>query len=197
MGCHRIDFECGTCPVRGGRDTCCANHGRRDRLLAALIQPYGGEVMWVRSLSTLDCSKILARSHFGHLGCSKDGRPYVVPFYFCYSDSRLYAFSMPGKKIDFMRANPCVCVLVDERGSGREWRSVLVDGRFEELKGDTPQNKIDQEHAWNLLSKHVNWWEPGGLKPDQRPIAQHSSHLFFRICVEQVSGREAVEGEQS
>lgn len=154
--------------------------------------------MWVRELSPLDCTKILTRSHFGHLGCAKDGRPYVVPFYFSYSDNRLYAFSMPGKKIDYLRANPCACVLVDERGSGREWRSVLVDGRFEELKDDTPEHKVDQQHAWNLLSKnllskHVNWWEPGGLKPDKRPITNHSSHLFFRIHVEEISGREAKE----
>ncbi|CAN7329132.1 pyridoxamine 5'-phosphate oxidase family protein [Aminobacter sp. LjRoot7] len=149
--------------------------------------------MWVRELSTLDCTKILTRSHFGHLGCAKDSRPYVVPFYFCYSDSRLYAFSMPGKKVDYMRANPSVCVLVEERGEGREWRSVLVDGRFEELKNDTLQHKADQEHAWTLLSKHVNWWEPGGLKPFQRPVTDHSLHLFFRIVVEQISGREAKE----
>jgi len=150
--------------------------------------------MWIHALTTLECTNLLARSHFGRLGCAKDGRPYVVPFNFCYADSRLYAFSMPGQKIDYMRANPSVCVLVEERGDGREWRSVVVNGRFEELKDDSPQHKLDQEHAWALLSTHVNWWEPGGLKPTQRPVADASSHLFFRILVEQISGREAKEG---
>lgn len=148
--------------------------------------------MWIRKLTALDCTKILARSHFAHLGCTKDGKPYVVPIYFAFHDNHIYAFSMPGRKIDFMRANANACVLVEERGHGREWRSVLVEGRYEELS-DLPAQKAAQERAWKLLSKHVNWWEPGGLKPDERPVVHHSSHLFWRISVDQMSGREARE----
>jgi nitroimidazol reductase NimA-like FMN-containing flavoprotein (pyridoxamine 5'-phosphate oxidase superfamily) len=54
--------------------------------------------MHIRSLSTLECTKMMSASRLGHLACVKDGRPYVVPIYFAYADNHLYAFSMPGKK---------------------------------------------------------------------------------------------------
>ncbi|TGV54549.1 pyridoxamine 5'-phosphate oxidase family protein, partial [Mesorhizobium sp. M2D.F.Ca.ET.160.01.1.1] len=75
--------------------------------------------MQIRTLSALECTKILTANRFGHLACAKDGQPYVVPFYFAHADNHLYAFSMPGKKIDWMRSNPLVSVQVEERGTGR------------------------------------------------------------------------------
>jgi len=44
-----------------------------------------------------------------------------------------------------------------------------------------------------VLSKHPDWWEPGALKPVVPPTADGEPHVFFRILIEQVSGREASE----
>lgn len=38
--------------------------------------------MLVRTLSTLECTKLLTANRVGHLACAKDGQPYVVPFYY-------------------------------------------------------------------------------------------------------------------
>jgi nitroimidazol reductase NimA-like FMN-containing flavoprotein (pyridoxamine 5'-phosphate oxidase superfamily) len=148
--------------------------------------------MRIRSLSTLECSKVLEANRFAHLACARDGRPYVVPVYFAYADNHLYSFSMLGKKIDCMRTNPHVSVVVEERGEGRQWKSVIVDGRYEELP-DRIGHKRERDHAWSLLSKHVDWWEPGALKPVNPPLSDHSDHVFFRILVDEISGREARE----
>ena len=75
--------------------------------------------MQIRTLSVLECTKILMANRVGRLACAKDGQPYVVPLYYAHSDAHLYAFSMPGKKIEWMRANPLVSVQVDEHGLGR------------------------------------------------------------------------------
>jgi nitroimidazol reductase NimA-like FMN-containing flavoprotein (pyridoxamine 5'-phosphate oxidase superfamily) len=150
--------------------------------------------MRIRILSQLECSHVLTEGRLGHLACTKDGQPYVVPIYFAYSDNHLYAFSMPGKKIEWMRANPLVSVVVEERNHGREWRSVVVDGRYEELP-DRIGHKVQRDHAWSLLSRHADWWQPGALKPVTPPLSDHSEHVFFRILIGQVSGREAVEEE--
>jgi len=115
-----------------------------------------------------------------------------VPIYFAYADGHLYAFSMPGKKIEFMRANPVVSLIVEERGRGREWKSVHVEGRFEELP-DRIGHKRERDHAWSLLSTHADWWEPGALKPVTPPLSDHSEHIFFRVFVDQLYGREAKE----
>ena len=145
-------------------------------------------MMNVRMLSNLECTKLVAENRLGHLECAKNGQPYVVCFTYAHADNHLYAFSMPGKKIDWMRANPLVCAQIDEHRQGREWRSVIVDGRYEELL-----DPVGRDHAWSLLSKHFDWWEPGGLKPVTSEISDHSPHVFFRISIEQMSGREARE----
>ncbi len=148
--------------------------------------------MQVNSLTTLECTKLLSANRVAHLACARDGMPYVVPLHYAYADIHLYAFSMPGKKIDIMRANPQVSVIVENRGHGRDWQSVIVDGRFEELP-DRIGHKLERDHAWSLLSKNFDWWEPGALKPVTPVQSGHLDHIFFRILVDQVSGREARE----
>ena len=60
--------------------------------------------MLIHTLSALECTKLLAANRVGRLACAKDGQPYVVPN--AHAGKHLYAFSMPGKKIEWMRANP-------------------------------------------------------------------------------------------
>jgi hypothetical protein len=118
--------------------------------------------------------------------------PYAVPIFFAYADNSLYAFSMVGKKIEIMRANDRVCVFVEEGKEGRLWRSVVVEGRFEELP-DRVGFKRQRDHAWTLLSRYANWWEPGALKPEPFSDPRGPQNVFFRISVEAMSGREAVD----
>ncbi|GAB3924065.1 pyridoxamine 5'-phosphate oxidase family protein [Mucilaginibacter myungsuensis] len=69
----------------------------------------------------------------GHLACQQDGIPYIVPINYVYRKGAIYAHSGPGKKIDIMRRNPAVCFEVDDITSVFRWRSVIVQGIFEEL----------------------------------------------------------------
>lgn len=148
--------------------------------------------MQVRTLDRSECVRLLSTSRVGRLACSLDGQPYVVPIHFAYADNSLYGFSMLGRKIDYMRSNPKVSMLIEEHGPGREWKSVVIDGRFEELP-DRIGHKRDRDHAWSLLSRHAAWWEPGSLKPVIPPVSDHANHVFFRIVIDRVSGREAKE----
>lgn len=146
--------------------------------------------MQIRTLTTFECTQLLSANRVGRLACARDGQPYVVPIHYAYASDYLYGFSMPGKKIEWMRANPLVAVQVDEQGAGRGWQSVVVDGRYEELP-DRIGHKRERDHAWSLLSKHSDWWEPGALKPVIPVVANSTPHIFFRILVTSVSGRDA------
>ena len=148
----------------------------------------------VKEMTRQECVAVLSACRLGRLACVCDNRPYVVPIHFVLANDHLYSFSMQGKKIDSMRTNPLVCVLVDKFAPRREWRSVIVYGRYEELP-DTPQRRDEREHAWSLLQLHANWWEPGGLKPPLQPAASASSHLFYRIRIESLTGRQAIESD--
>jgi nitroimidazol reductase NimA-like FMN-containing flavoprotein (pyridoxamine 5'-phosphate oxidase superfamily) len=149
--------------------------------------------MWIRVLSPVECTQVLSDHRIAYLACAKEGRPYVVPIYYAYWDNAIYAFSMPGKKIECMRANAMVSLLVEEKERGREWKSVVIEGRYEELP-DRIGHKVERDRCWALLSKHANWWEPGALKPVTPPLSNHSEHIFYRILIDRVSGREAKEG---
>ena len=87
---------------------------------------------------------------FGRLGCARDNQPYVVPIYFAYEPDHLYGFSTFGRKIEWMRANPRVCVEVEEVASHFSWVSVILNGRYQELP-DTPECSSERQHAYPLL----------------------------------------------
>jgi uncharacterized protein len=106
--------------------------------------------------TTLD---LLTRTHLGRLACAQGSQPYVVPFYFAYHNNFLYSFTTVGQKIDWMRANPLVCVEADEVVSPEEWASVIVFGRYEELP-DTSEYQPERAVAYSLLQK-----KPGGGNP--------------------------------
>jgi len=148
--------------------------------------------MRVQSMSAMECGSVVDKHRLGHLACSQNDRPYVVPIYYAHRDKFLYSFSMPGKKIDIMRSNPHVSVLVEEFTQDRAWKSVIMEGMFEELP-DRVGSKIKREQAWLLLSRYAGWWEPGSLKPAPLPTSDHSDHLFYRISIDAISGRETIE----
>lgn len=129
---------------------------------------------------------MLARTHLGRLACARGMQPYVVPIYFAYHNNWLYSFSVLGQKIDWMRANPLVCVEADQMR--RElWATVVVFGRYEEL-GDTPELRDERTFAFNLLQRRAMWWEHGGARqtPGGTPTAVP---VFYRIKIEQITGR--------
>jgi nitroimidazol reductase NimA-like FMN-containing flavoprotein (pyridoxamine 5'-phosphate oxidase superfamily) len=133
---------------------------------------------------------LLARTHLCKLACAQGNQPYVVPCYFAYNNNSLYSFSTIGQKIDWMRANPLVCVEADEVVSQEEWVSVIVFGRYEELP-DTPEYQFEQALAYNLLRKKAQWWEPAYLKTILHGTDRPLVPVFYRIHIVQITGHRA------
>jgi nitroimidazol reductase NimA-like FMN-containing flavoprotein (pyridoxamine 5'-phosphate oxidase superfamily) len=146
--------------------------------------------MLIMEMEDAACRELLARTGFGRLACVRDDRPYVVPFFFGYGKLHLYSFAMPGRKIDSMRANPHVCVQADEIRSPRAWKSVVVQGEYEEL-ADTLMWQAERQVAWRLFQHTPNWWQPGSSKLPDADHDQTGKAIWFRILMTEVSGREA------
>src|SRR5579863_5990062 len=91
--------------------------------------------MVIREMSTEACLRVLARARLARLACARENQPYVVPVYLVYHEASgcLYGFTTPGQKVEWMRANPLVCVEVDEIAAYDQWVSVIALGRYEEL----------------------------------------------------------------
>src|SRR5215210_5106332 len=90
---------------------------------------------------------LLSRIGFGHLGCVREGRPYVVPMHYAYDGECLYLFTTEGMKTSFIEANPEVCLQVEEIESASRWQSVMVTGRAERLS-----RQEEEEHAMQLIT---------------------------------------------
>ncbi|MHA6688281.1 pyridoxamine 5'-phosphate oxidase family protein [Mesorhizobium sp. A556] len=118
--------------------------------------------MIVREMTAQENTSVVSAGRMVRLACAMDGQPYVVPIYYALAYRHLYSFSMPGQKVEWMRANPKVCVQVDDLSSARNWKSIVIYGVFDKL-ADRIGTKVERERAWSLLEKHANWWEPGGL----------------------------------
>jgi len=143
--------------------------------------------MIIVEMDRSQCMALLASSRHGRLACARDGQPYIVPITYAADGHNLYSFSLVGQKIEWMRANPKVCIEVDKSPNAREWQSVVAYGRYEELP-DRIGWKVQRERAWSLLSQEAEWWAPGGYKPAGQPP---TPNLFYRIVIDEVTGRHA------
>ncbi|MBP1859922.1 pyridoxamine 5'-phosphate oxidase family protein [Rhizobium herbae] len=146
--------------------------------------------MKLRELAPDDCMELVRAGRLARLACCRDDRPYVVPIHYGVDGNVLYSFTMPGRKLDMMRANPFVCLEIDKFDHGHEWTSVVVDGVFRELENEENRSR-ERIHAWSLLQLNIDWWEPGAFKPQQQPVHSKSPHVFFAIEISAVSGRHA------
>jgi nitroimidazol reductase NimA-like FMN-containing flavoprotein (pyridoxamine 5'-phosphate oxidase superfamily) len=63
-----------------------------------------------------------------------------------------------GKKIEWMRLNPCVCVEIDEVRNHFRWAGLIVTGRYEEFP-DEPEYRTGRDHAQMLFEKRFLWWQ--------------------------------------
>jgi nitroimidazol reductase NimA-like FMN-containing flavoprotein (pyridoxamine 5'-phosphate oxidase superfamily) len=150
--------------------------------------------MRIVATSQEECSDLLKRVSVGRLACSLDDQPYVVPVSFLYEGDFIYIFSTLGKKVEWMRQNPKICLQADEIGSWSNWTSVVVTGKYLELRD--PYYTSEREHAIEQLEQVTEWW--------RNPLAQRREQtndlliesVFFRIDIESMSGlRTMVEPE--
>ena len=146
--------------------------------------------MVIHPLTPDECFELLARARQGRLACSRYEQPYIVPFSFYLDRPRacLYSFSTLGQKIEWMRANPRVCVEADEIVDRLNWTTVVVFGRYEEL-ADSPEDEAARRRAFELFQQRDAWWLPGAGKPPSGD--EHATAIIYRITIDRMSGRRA------
>ena len=79
----------------------------------------------------------------GRLGCVDSSKMYVVPVTYAYNNGYIYGHTKDGLKIHMMRKNPKVCFEIDWMKDMNNWKCVIVNGTFEELKGDDANNGLE------------------------------------------------------
>jgi nitroimidazol reductase NimA-like FMN-containing flavoprotein (pyridoxamine 5'-phosphate oxidase superfamily) len=173
--------------------------------------------MIIREMSNEECFRVLANSRLARLACASNNQPYVVPVYLAYHESPagepcLYGYATVGQKVEWMRANPQVCVEVDDVKNCISWRSVIAFGRYEELPavaeptvGHPPERaeghhyevvfeEAERHLCYQLLQTQALWWEPASTAraaQDNRDSAASFVPILYKISIDRVTGHEA------
>ncbi len=140
----------------------------------------------MRALTEEEILELLNSARMGRLGCIDNNEPYVVPINYFFEAGVVYSHSLPGRKIDALRARPLACLQVDAIEGDFNWRSVIAYGNFEEIRVPSERRSILQ----NLLSRFPL------LTPVESVIAQDASapdSIVFRIRIDRMTGM--AEGE--
>jgi uncharacterized protein len=178
--------------------------------------------MRIREMSREECVGVLTGVRLMRVACASANQPYVLPMYLAYhqpldGEPCLYGFTTIGQKVDWMRANPLVCVEFDDVASDMKWVTVIVFGRYEELPAVPAQNvgrfpehpcaerssilpeapKPTNETllAHDLLESRAMWWEPASTMRAalaQANLARGLSPVFYKVWIDQMTGYESI-----
>jgi nitroimidazol reductase NimA-like FMN-containing flavoprotein (pyridoxamine 5'-phosphate oxidase superfamily) len=127
----------------------------------------------------------------GRIGCSAEGRTYVVPITYVFDGEAIYGHSAEGLKITMMRANPHVCFQVDQRENLANWRSVIAWGVYEELQGKEALDALQLLVArlMPLVTSETLRLPDGPFLAAAKPVIDAPKTTIYRIRLTERSGR--------
>jgi nitroimidazol reductase NimA-like FMN-containing flavoprotein (pyridoxamine 5'-phosphate oxidase superfamily) len=135
----------------------------------------------MKPLSEEEARALLSACRIGRLGCVDNGEPYVVPINYVFEDGAIYSHSLPGRKIEALRAHPRACLQVDEIEDDFNWRSALAYGDFEEIRVPSDRRSVLRK----LLARFPL------LTPVESMMAQDAGapdSIVFRIRIDRITG---------
>jgi nitroimidazol reductase NimA-like FMN-containing flavoprotein (pyridoxamine 5'-phosphate oxidase superfamily) len=144
----------------------------------------------LEDLNDAQIEEILKGNLIGHMGCSANGVPYVIPICYAYSHGRIYGRTYEGKKLDMLRENANVCFQVENIENMLKWKSAICWGRFEELTDNDNRNeavqvlqsRITAVIESDVLRQSLHW-------PFSITDQTSAKGIFFCIQVTKMTGR--------
>ena len=142
-------------------------------------------------LTSQEIEALVSRNYIAYLSCCDGDTPYIVPitYYYDASSSSIIGYTTEGKKIEILRKNPKISMIVSEIKSLSEWKTVVLDGTFEELKG------MDQITAIKTLSTELTQLISKETQQDVMYINEvaridgDDPKVIYRIHLENKKGR--------
>jgi uncharacterized protein len=142
----------------------------------------------IQDMTHPEIEALLDRVRYGHLACSNDNHPYVVPTHFAYDEQTIYVFTTEGRKSEMIDANPEVCLQVEDVIDSENWRSVIIVGDAEKLTDPDAREKA----LAAIVSTNPN------LSPalsfqwvDKWVRQQHDVEVIYRINRKTATGKQA------
>ena len=139
----------------------------------------------ITQLEADEIESVLRAEAVGRIGCSLDGRVYVVPISYVYRDGYVYGHSAMGEKVRILRQNPQVCFEVDYAADLANWHSVIAWGSYEELSGEAGQRGMQL-----LLEGLSDRLPKGVIHGGSSASTGDGDAVVFRIKLDEITGRQ-------
>ncbi len=141
-------------------------------------------------LKSSEIDALMERNRYGRIGFSLDGEIYILPINYAFAGGVVYGqategshfagIATNGTKVRGMRQNEAVAFEVDEIENPTHWRSVLLHGRFVELR-----NREEKREAFARIVAQA-----GGGERSEVTWAMDLDHLvLFKIEAIRRTGR--------
>ena len=149
-----------------------------------------------KNLEEKEIEYILENNYMGQLGYIFNSAPFVVPitYFFDKALNAIICYSGDGHKMNAMRKNPSVSLLVSDVENVTNWRSVLIHGTFEQRFGSDAKSYL---HKFSLGIKDII------LEKEQRKanfISDFSSKIYkdnipavFLIKIGEMTGKKRLD----
>ncbi len=142
-------------------------------------------------LTTDEIEELLYHAIMGRIGCSVNGRTYVVPINYVYDGKSIIAHSTEGTKIFMMRQNPHVCFEVEEVHTNQNWKSVIAQGVYHEITDERERYEAMKLFVDKMLKLKVS---STAHPPENIPYRHHQyknsvKAVIYRIIITEKTGR--------
>ncbi len=135
-------------------------------------------------MSQEEMQLLLQRSEFGHLGCTRDGHPYVVPMHYVFDSDDLFILTTDGTKTEFIAGNSEVCFQVEAIVDANNWKSVMVVGRAYRLA-----NSHESERVIRLMQERNLSKSPAFFETEIGNWRRQNNLVAYRIRPDAIYGR--------
>lgn len=144
-------------------------------------------------ISNEESLQILKCNYIAHLAYISNNTPFILPitYYYDSKENTIISYSSEGHKINAMRINRAASVQVEEIESINNWKSVLLIGEFEEIKGSEAKmylhnfafnvkNVIAKKEAINL----------NAIRTFSSKLDSDTAPIIYRIRIQEIIGRK-------
>ena len=108
----------------------------------------------ITNIKSQECLEILKTNCIGHLAYIYKNTPFVIPITYYYDKNSItvIGYTGEGHKTKALRLNNAVALEVAEIQSIDNWKSILIQGSFEELEGPDAKYGL---HKFSLGVKKI------------------------------------------
>ena len=139
-----------------------------------------------KTLNQAQSEAVLVRSDVGRIAFTVDSRVQILPIHYVYRNGWIYGRTAAAA---FLPANASVAFQVDEMYAGKEWRSVVVEGRLDLVQSESPEKTQSAYRSALMQLRRIVRPEPTATPP----VLLHDQ--LFAIRASEITGRASLPGE--